>query len=145
MGERFQRAAWDVAFDAFLASPGAYDWLVPWARASSCLPIYCDWTHVLGINGNGDIVSHQVEEWPGRAAEVDHLVVDLRTLNLALYQGRARYPWLAALLPPRPTDAQTCSLCSGTGAVPPPMVCYCGGAGWVPANDTWMNRDRLRQ
>jgi hypothetical protein len=66
MGERLDLATWDGAFHSFLASPGKWDWLVPWARDSRCLPIYCDWTHALGIHESGDIVSHQVEEWPGK-------------------------------------------------------------------------------
>jgi len=144
MHGRFDRIAWDAAIHSFLASPGKWDWLAPWARASQCLPICCDWTHVLGINGDGDIISHQHEEWPGKASEVDHVVSDLRFINLALHRGREEHPWLAALLPTRPPDAQTCSGCGGTGALPLPVICYCGGAGWVPASDTWVNRDRIR-
>jgi hypothetical protein len=133
MGARFDRGTWDAAFRSFLAAPRTWDWLVPWARASRCLPIYCDWTHALGIQENGDIVSHPHEEWPGKASEADHVVTELRIVNLALHQGRERYAWLAAAFPPRPGDAQACSTCEGTGRLPPPMICYCGGAGWVPA------------
>jgi len=139
----FDRSVWNAALTSLLASPGEWDWLVEWARASVCLPVYADWTHVLGINENGEIVSHQHEQWPGSPAEVDHVVVDLRTANLAVHQGRERYPWLIALAPIRPSDAQSCSMCNGTGTVPAPMICYCGGAGWVPASDTWVNTDRF--
>jgi hypothetical protein len=148
MSERFERDEWDAAFRSFLASPEKWDWLVPWARTSRCLPIYCDWTHVLGINAEGAVVSHQHDDWPAEAPEVDHVVSDLRVVNTALHQGRRRHAWLAALLPPRPRDAKTCSAgCSGTGTLPPPLtpfICYCGGAGWLPATDTWVNRDRLQ-
>ena len=139
----FDRTVWNAARTSFLASPGKWDWLVAWARASVCLPVYASWTHVLGVNENGEIVSHQYEQWPGTPPEVDQVVVDLRTVNLAVHQGRERYPWLAALAPSRPSDAQSCSLCNGTGTVPAPMICYCGGAGWVPASDTWANSDRF--
>jgi hypothetical protein len=93
-------------------------------------------THTLGINADGDITAHQHEVFPGEAPEEDHLVSDLRTINLALHHGRQRYPWLAALLPPRPADALTCSNCGGTGTLALPATCSCGGAGWVPASDT---------
>lgn len=66
-------------------------------------------------------------------------VTDARALNIALFQGAKRYPELASLLPNRPADAATCTSCGGTGEprdVPPHLhnavVCYCGGAGWLP-------------
>lgn len=66
-------------------------------------------------------------------------VTDTRALNVALFQGAKRYPELASLLPNRPPDAATCTSCSGTGEpsdIPPHLqnavVCYCGGAGWLP-------------
>jgi hypothetical protein len=142
--ERFERKLWEDAFASFVASPGKWDWLVDWVRASSCLPVYVDWTHALGVNEHGEIVSHQHEEWPGQAPEVDRVVVDPRILNLAVHQGRERYPWLIGLALPRPPDAQTCSLCNGTGTVPLPVICYGGGSGWVPASDTWVNNERLQ-
>lgn len=66
MSDPFERTVWDESLSSFLASPGNWDWLVPWARASMYLPVYADWTHVLGVNEDGKIVSHQHEEWPGR-------------------------------------------------------------------------------
>lgn len=59
---------------------------------------------------------------------------DSRTM--ALVWGVERYPWLAELLPARPSDALSCSDCSGTGRVAStPVLCpSCEGLGWMPPN-----------
>lgn len=69
-----------------------------------------------------------------------HEVTDARALNVALFQGAKRYPELASLLPNRPPNAVPCISCGGTGEptdIPPHLqnavVCYCGGAGWLPS------------
>jgi hypothetical protein len=143
MAGTIDKADWRTAMAAFLQQPGKWDWLVSWARAGQCLPIYCDWTHAFGVTADGEVIAWEHEAWPGVAEVPIGRVTDVRLLNIALNQGTQRYPWLAVLLPSRPVDAQTCSMCGGSGRVPVPVVCYCGGAGWVPANDTWVNRDRL--
>jgi hypothetical protein len=91
-------AVWEESYRAFLREPGRWDWLAPWARSAGCLPIYCDWTHVFGLDAEGS--------------------------------------WLEPLFPARPGDARDCSPCRGTGALPiASLICYCGGAGWIPADD----------
>ena len=53
--------------------------------------------------------------------------------------GAKRYPWLAELLPPRPSDGRDCPVCSGQGVVRPPnatggngILCpNCSALGWV--------------
>jgi hypothetical protein len=134
---------WRAAYLAFLQDP---DWsfLLPWARASGCLPIYCDSTHAFGLSADEQLILYEHDAPPGRPPET-YAATDLRMQNLALIQGAERYPWLTALRPARPADAQDCSMCSGTGGVPEPFVCYCGGAGWVPADDTWVNKRRLER
>lgn len=55
----------------------------------------------------------------------------------ALVYGAERHPWLAQLLPARPTAAQDCPLCSGQGLVHHQgascgLACpRCRGLGWV--------------
>ena len=133
---------WQTSFDAFLVRPDPWEFLASWAREATCLPVYCDWTHAFGVRADGTMLAFEHDPKPGCSPE-RRVVTDLRELNIALREGTKRYPWLEALLPPRPTDAQDCSMCSGTGRVPEPLICYCGGAGWVPASDTWVNRDRF--
>jgi glycine/D-amino acid oxidase-like deaminating enzyme len=66
---------------------------------------------------------------------------DPRIINIVLHQASQRYPELAGLKPQKPTGAQICSFCNGTGD---PLfgkdlklehnniVCYCGDLGWLP-------------
>lgn len=139
-------AGWRTAFEAFLAAPGPWDFLGTWARDSACLPVYCDWTHAFGVTEGGDVVVFEFEPWPGVAGPPDGKLTDLRWVNIALHQGAQRYAWLKDLLPARPSDAQKCPVCNGTGQVPVPadLICYCGGAGWVPAGDSRANMDPSR-
>ena len=138
------RAEWDTAFASFLENPGKWDWLVDWARAEGCLPVCCELTCVFGVNRAGEVIFYEHEPRPGCTPE-QYRVTDLRLLNVTLDAGMTRYPWLSSLLPERPADAQICSMCDGTGKLPIPFACYCGGAGWVPAGDTWVNRDRFKK
>ena len=128
---------WRTAFTTFQEAPGRWDFLLEWARASRCLPVYCDWTHAFGVDERGDVFAFQHETWPGHVGPREGRLTDLRLLNVVLHQGRKKHAWLDALLPSRPVDAQDCSMCGGTGAAATPdIICYCGGAGWVPAEDT---------
>jgi hypothetical protein len=145
MAGSIDKEDWRTAMAAFLDQPGKWDWLASWARASECLPIYCDWTHAFGVTADGEVIAWEYEPWPEVSGVPTGRVTDAHWLNVALHQGKERYPWLAVLLPACPIDAQTCSMCGGTGRCPvAAMICYCGGAGWVPASDTWVNRERLR-
>jgi hypothetical protein len=141
--------AWTTAYEDFLANPGPWDFLADWARAWTCLPVYVDWTHALGVRSTGSVVAYEHEPWPlpiemNNLLPVTPCVVEHpRLINLALYQGARRYLWLLAVVPQRPADAQVCSSCDGTGQLPVDVICYCGGAGWVPADDTWVNHERL--
>jgi hypothetical protein len=136
-------AAWRPSYEAFLAHPEPWVFLLPWARNASCLPIACDWTHAFGVTEPGDVVTFEHEPWPGSSGPPPGKLTEVRWLNVALHQGMSRYPWLKDLLPPRPSDAQNCSMCNAAAQLPPDFVCYCGGAGWVPASDSWVNKDRF--
>ncbi len=133
---------WQTSFEAFLACPDPWDFLVSWARDSACLPVYCDWSHAFGVKADGTVIVFEHDPKPGSVPE-KRIVADLRELNIALREGMKRHPWLVAMVPERPSDAQDCSMCNGTGRVPEPLICYCGGAGWVPASDTWVNTGRF--
>ena len=142
------KAEWESAYRTFLALPGKWDWLLPWAQESKCLPIYCDWTHAFGLRSDSEVIAYEHEPWPGTETRTllhasPCVVTHLRLLNLAIVEGAKRFPWLIDLRPARPPDAQACSMCGETGALPAPLVCYCGGAGWVPGDDTWVNHKRL--
>lgn len=137
-------AAWRTAFTRFLEAPAKWDFLLEWARRSQCLPVYCDWTHAFGVTEHGDVIAFEHEERPGYDGPREGKLTDLRLLNVALYRGMKRHAWLEELLPPRPAAAQDCSSCGGTGAAAAAnLTCYCGGAGWVPAGDTWVDKGRL--
>lgn len=98
------------------------------------LPLASDMGGLYALTRSGEILEF---EWdninPLRS------VHDPRLVNVALFQGAARYPELTSLLPQRPDDALPCGACHGTGKVHLPehlqdkVVCYCGGAGWLPA------------
>lgn len=47
---------WEAAFEAFVARPDPWNFLLAWARDSRCLPVYCDWTHAFGVNIAGRVV-----------------------------------------------------------------------------------------
>ena len=52
----------------------------------------------------------------------------------ALVYGSQRHPWLAELLPMRPTDAGRCDFCRGTGKLGRASLCQkCQGLGWIDA------------
>lgn len=128
--------AWRRDFAAFLTEPGPWGFVAGWAEAARCLPVYVDWTHAIGVAEDGAVIAFAHE--PNCEGPATGERVDLRWQNVALRFGLARHPWLAELLPARPADAQTCSVCAGTGRVPVEgLVCHCGGAGWVPADDAW--------
>jgi hypothetical protein len=54
----------------------------------------------------------------------------------ALVWGVERFPWLAELLPPRPSDASSCPECGGSGHLGnSPVLCSrCEGLGWTPSD-----------
>jgi hypothetical protein len=75
-------------------------------------------------------------QWDGE--ERGTLVTDERTVHSAWFQAAKTYPELRVFLPARPPAAQACDSCGGTGTPHLPehlrdvIVCYCGGAGWLP-------------
>jgi hypothetical protein len=57
----------------------------------------------------------------------------------ALFQSLRRYPEMLSMMPDSPPDAETCTMCQGTGvpeiSLTKPslrnLVCECAGAGWI--------------
>ena len=103
------------------------------------LPLYFGWTETLAIREDGTVVRWRDDEWLGAAGREAQEFDDRTWVNLALVQGAIRYPQLARLVPTRPSYAESCSTCGGTGSVPglpepfKHMICRCGGTGWLPS------------
>jgi hypothetical protein len=135
--------AWRAAYESFLAQPGRWDWAAQWARKSGCLPVHADFTHAYGIDQHGAVSAFDFEQI-GNGPPTGP-IADPRIVNIVLYEGLKRYAWMADLVPLRPSNAQDCSMCeAGKAPLRAPSICYCGGAGWVPASDTWVNKDRFK-
>jgi hypothetical protein len=141
MISRVNVALWRSAFQSFLDQPGPWEFIASWAKESRCLPVYCDWTHAFGVTEDGSVFAYEHDPWPqasltpaNERIPLNAKVSDPSWLNVALRHGMKAYPWLEDLLPERPSDAQDCSQCSGTGRIPiaADLVCHCGGSGWVP-------------
>lgn len=106
------------------------------ARELEILPLFLDMSVCFGLRSNGEIVSFHFD------SEFEpHIEEDLRNVNIALHQGSKLYPELKTLVPSKPQDAKICHFCNGTGfesgELHPevPLVCYCGGLGWLPSYD----------
>jgi hypothetical protein len=111
------------------------DGLSELARRLDVLPLTWDMGGCAALRPTGEIVSWVWDE----EAKISVQNAPLER-NRALFQGAAKYPGLLPFLPPRPLDAETCGRCRGTGKVSGlpeafsgQLVCFCGGAGWLPA------------
>ena len=105
------------------------------ARRLGVLPLTWDMGGCAALRPTGEIVTWIWDEESKASVEAGPL-----ERNRALLQGAAKYPSLRPFLPVRPADAETCRDCSGTGKLsglpesfPGQLVCFCGGAGWLPA------------
>jgi hypothetical protein len=100
------------------------------------LPLFGDLACTWALNPEGEIIS-----FPDDFNSEIHTESDVVSRNTALVQGAKLYPELAALIPARPPDAQTCPDCNGSSINPVTsnpeyamVVCLCGGTGWLPAD-----------
>src|SRR6266850_2973417 len=113
----------------------AEDWHNRWtetggrSRRHGFLPLYVGWVAVLGLRPDGSFVRWDHEN---DRATVKPLS-DAYWQRMAICQGTRKYPELRALLPERPATALTCPTCGGSGQMSgaPPVVCQCGGTGWI--------------
>jgi hypothetical protein len=102
------------------------------------LPLWCDWNGGVAIRPDGELIGFWWDE--PQSAKVE---TNPHFRFLACVNGAERYPELASLLPTRTVHDRDCNACNGTGVVsglaehgidPNVVQCYCGGAGWLPAN-----------
>jgi hypothetical protein len=118
----------------FLASTDPEkEWLKELVCFHQFLPLYLGWSSVIGLRPDGSFILWEEEPPSLRALSNAFLQ------RMALCQGIKHYPQLAVLLPLRPDEAVTCSLCGGSGKLPgaSKFICVCGGIGWsIPGEDT---------
>jgi hypothetical protein len=104
----------------------------------AALPLYADWNGGVALRPDGELIGFLWDEPQSIKVETDsHLRF------LALVTGSERYPDLASLSPKRTPNDRNCPSCGGTGRLldleargvdTTHIRCYCGGAGWLPAN-----------
>jgi hypothetical protein len=116
---------------AFLANPpDNLEWQCVTAQQVGALPLYMGWTATIGLRPDGSIV-----EWNTDEPDLALRAPDDKWAMIALTEGVRTYPDLAPLLPRRPSDAQSCGQCGGTGRVPVipgGLPCdRCSGLGWT--------------
>ena len=102
------------------------------------LPLYADWGGGVAMRPDGELIGFLWDEPQSIKVETDpHLRF------LALVTGSEHYPELASLSPERTSNDRDCPLCNGSGDVAGLkehgidtrfVRCYCGGAGWLPAD-----------
>lgn len=107
-------------------------------EAMGALPLWCDWNGGVAIRPDGDLIGFLWDE-----PQATKIETDPHCRFLAGVAGAEKYAELASLLPTRTSDDRDCPSCNGTGIIPgleehgidPKIIrCYCGGAGWLPAN-----------
>lgn len=112
--------------------------IAAFVQTLDALPLYADWGGGVALRADGELIGFLWDESQSIKVETDpHLRF------LALVTGSERYPELASLSPQRTANDRDCPLCNGTGEVAglrehgidtKVIRCYCGGAGWLPAN-----------
>ena len=115
----------------------------PYVEQFSVLPLTSDMGGLYGLMPSGEIVEFLWDQ-----PMEPKVVTKPHSVNVALFQGVRRYPELEPLLPERPDGADTCEMCDGTGRVGSELpehlrdvvICYCGGAGWLPPGMQQMPR-----
>jgi hypothetical protein len=129
-----EEAIRDYTSESSLAPP----YLKVLAAKYSVLPLSIDWTAFFELRADGAIVLVPTEE-PDELPTVEQ---EERLVNLALYQGSLKYPYLSRLVPTRQPTARDCPHCEGRGKIELPgvepniIVCYCGGLGWLPESSS---------
>jgi hypothetical protein len=111
------------------ASDSELEWVKPAVRAHTFLPLYVGWVASLGIRPDGSFIRWDHDDDRDSVTPLS----DAYWQRMAICQGVKKYPELRALLPERPTTALTCEACGGSGQLnaASPVVCRCGGVGWI--------------
>jgi hypothetical protein len=97
-------------------------------RRHTALPLFGTLGEVWLLRPDGSLWRVD-SEW---GLTLEPLPTDLHTP--AIIAGARLYPWLAAVLPQRPSTAVDCTECGGAGTVGPGSAWFCrtcGGLGWV--------------
>jgi len=116
------------------------------ARRLDLLPVVRNWDECLALTRDGQVASF------GYTADATaRPVPEGRKINQVRLQASLRIPGLRVLAPVRPEAAQDCPYCGGTGTAtevtqndPELGFCYCGGVGWLPADDSQAPSDEAR-
>ena len=111
------------------------------AAELNVLPMSLNFSACYGVRPDGEVVMIDFDE---DAPYKLHLETDPRICRLVLCQGAKKFPELNELVPIRPSDAEDCLSCGGTGIEPmniklgfdeERIVCWCGGLGWLPKEE----------
>jgi hypothetical protein len=120
-------AAIDARIAEFLASEDPRDqWLHDAVRRHGFLPSYRGWFLITGVRRDGSAVA-----WNEETPELQPTLLEGARARLALCQAASMYKELVALVPVRPSGAESCTVCAGSGRLPAQLICSCGGAGWI--------------
>jgi hypothetical protein len=103
------------------------------AIAPALLPLFLDWVGFIGLREDGELL---FVSWdPPHDGEI---VQEAHLRRTALVAGAEKYPELSTLIPRRPSEAELCTFCGGSGrpillggVVPENVRCVCGGLGWL--------------
>ena len=101
------------------------------------LPLYLDWTGFFGLRVDGELL---YVGWD--APHSTEIVTEPQWRRIAFTKAAERFRELASLCPQRTADSIECPGCDGHGRLfldgkelPDNIVCYCGGLGWIPADE----------
>ncbi len=109
------------------------EWVRPLAHEHRAVPLYLGWTAVVFARESGELWLYDIEWSTGWSPASPFL------RRMALRRASLACDELEATLPQRPDEAVTCDVCSGTGRIKEPLICGCGGYGWViPGEDRGM-------
>ena len=120
-----------------------WQWQCDFVQQFGALPLFLGWSETLGIRPDGALVRWSTEGEYSGVRPVDSQV----DVNLALIHGARRHPKLIKLVPQPPSEAIVCAQCHGTGRVAisdDPLVCACGGAGWVAPGEASVHAEQIR-
>jgi hypothetical protein len=120
-----------------------WNWQSDFVKQFAALPLFLGWTETLGIRPDGSLIRWSTEGEYAGVRPIDRQV----DVNLALIHGSRRHPKLARLVPRPPPDAIACTQCHGTGRMAvsdDPLICACGGAGWVVTAEASVHAEQIR-
>jgi hypothetical protein len=105
------------------------------SKELAALPLHCGWWDYIFLRPDGEVISVDMD-----STEVERSC-EIHKLLRALAVGAKRYPVLATLIPERPTEAEDCLLCKGSGTRLAiggnEMLCpLCSGLRWTLLSDS---------